>query len=598
MSFWCVVSCSTSAAGTSLAFDRIAKRGDIATGLPEGVNFSRLWAPTLIGDDGVQFLATLRGPGVVDTNDSAWVIADASSVRLIGREGEAMPGMGPAAVLTNAAHNQTDLHFLDTGSATLFAKDGGAWIVDNGVTTLLAYEGHQVPGQPNGVKFAASVGDAEMTDGAVVLSAKLSGPGIPDPTQRYLLTGGLSGLNATVRTGGIAPGTPAPAIFSGYSNPRVNGSAKVVFRGSAAPTAGGAAVTGIWTAQAGVSTPVAIEGSAAPGLSGVTFADFYPSMMSFTPPTQAINSLGEVAFEAYLQGGGIDSSNSLSIWSAKQGSLKLAARIGDRAPGTSPTTLFSNFNFGQSGSRFSFNDRGEIAFRGILWGPDVTGANDRGIWAGPAGGMELVAREGDLIPDAVGDVRFGSFDSPLLNKDGILLFTSSLKGADVATDNDAALWARIDGKLTLVVREDDVIDIDPTAGQELFRVRSFVAGGITISSGLTLSDDGVIGFTVNDNNSTNSVLTARIVRTSGDFDDDGDTDIADLARWKTGFGSTTGAIPLSGDADGDHDVDGADFLIWQREFQPFPPAAAVPEPSAFVTSWLTILSLTSLRRRK
>lgn len=585
-------------AGTSLVFDRIAKRGDVATGLPEGVNFSRLWAPTLIGDDGVQFSATLRGPGVVDTNDSAWVIADASGVRLIGREGETMPGLDPGVALTNAAHNQTDLHFLDTGSATLFAKDGGAWVVDDGAMTLLAYEGRQVPGQPVGIKFASGPSEAEMTDGVVSLSVKLAGPGIPaEPAPKYILTGGLSGLTVAVRTGDVAPGTPAPSLFSGYSYPRVNGSAKVVFRGSAVPTAGGATITGMWTASAGVSTPVAIEGTAAPGLSGVMFDDFYPSMFSFAPPTQAINSLGEVAFEAYLQGAGVDSSNNLSIWSAKQGGLTLAARTGDWAPGTSATTLFSQFNVGQSGTRFSFNDRGEIAFRGGLHGPDVTAANDRGIWAGPAGGLELIAREGDLIPGAAGDVRFGSFDSPLLNKDGVLLFTSSLKGADVATENDAALWARIDGKLTLVVREDDVIDVDPAAGQELFRVRSFVAGGLTISSGLTLSDDGVIGFTVNDNNSTNSVLIARIVPTTGDFDADGDVDGADLARWRIGFGTATGANASSGDADGDHDVDGSDFLIWQQEFHPFQPAAAVPEPSALVAAVLGCVCLRAVNRR-
>ncbi|MBA4107673.1 MAG: hypothetical protein C0485_18215 [Pirellula sp.] len=596
--FSTVAGSSTCAAGTSLVFDRIAKRGDVAAGLPEGVNFSRLWAPTLIGDEGVQFSATLRGPGVVDTNDSAWVIADASGVRLIGREGETMPGLDPGVVLTNAAHNQTNLHFLDTGSAMLFAKDGAAWVVDDAATTLLAYKGRQVPGQPEGVKFdLVVVSDAEMTDGMVSLSAQLTGPGVADPTQRYVLTGGLSGLTVAIRTGAVAPGTPTPALFSGYSYPRVNGSAKVVFRGSAVPTTGGATITGMWTASAGVATPVAIEGTAAPGLSGVTFDRFYPSTISLTPPTQAINSKGEVAFEAYLKGASVNSSNNLSIWSTAQGGLSLAARTGDWAPGTSLTTLFTEFNVGQSGTRFSFNDRGEIAFRGGLSGPDVTAANDRGIWAGPAGGLELIAREGDLIPVAAGDVRFGSFDSPLLNKDGVLLFTSSLKGADVATENDAALWARIDGKLTLVVREDDVIDIDPTAGQELFRVRSFVAGGITISSGLTLSDDGIIGFTVNDNNTTNSVLTARIVPTTGDFDADGDVDGADLARWRTSFGAATGANASNGDADGDHDVDGSDFLIWQQEFQPFQPTSAVPEPSTLVAAVLSGLCLGAVNRR-
>jgi hypothetical protein len=50
----------------------------------------------------------------------------------------------------------------------------------------------------------------------------------------------------------------------------------------------------------------------------------------------------------------------------------------------------------------------------------------------------------------------------------------------------------------------------------------------------------------------------------GDFDADGDVDVADLSRWQIGFGQTTSATLAHGDSDGDRDVDGDDFLIWQR----------------------------------
>jgi hypothetical protein len=66
----------------------------------------------------------------------------------------------------------------------------------------------------------------------------------------------------------------------------------------------------------------------------------------------------------------------------------------------------------------------------------------------------------------------------------------------------------------------------------------------------------------------------------GDFDLDGDADGADLARWRTGYG--TGSAVIQGNADGDSDVDGNDFLIWQRNVGVTPPpiAATVPEPNA------------------
>jgi N-acetylglucosamine-6-sulfatase len=51
----------------------------------------------------------------------------------------------------------------------------------------------------------------------------------------------------------------------------------------------------------------------------------------------------------------------------------------------------------------------------------------------------------------------------------------------------------------------------------------------------------------------------------GDFNGDRTVDGADLAHWKSGYGTATGATTLQGDADDDGDVDGGDFLAWQRQ---------------------------------
>jgi len=51
---------------------------------------------------------------------------------------------------------------------------------------------------------------------------------------------------------------------------------------------------------------------------------------------------------------------------------------------------------------------------------------------------------------------------------------------------------------------------------------------------------------------------------AADFDSDGDVDGADLAKWRTGFGSIGAPTRAQGNTDGDGDVDGADFLFWQR----------------------------------
>lgn len=93
--------------------------------------------------------------------------------------------------------------------------------------------------------------------------------------------------------------------------------------------------------------------------------------------------------------------------------------------------------------------------------------------------------------------------------------------------------------------------------------------------------------------------------TPGDFNADAKVDDADLAVWKTGFGTTTGATAATGDADGDGDVDGADFLSWQRNFGwsalnvgGGAPAASVPEPTAAALAGIAAMGLVLGRRQR
>ncbi len=77
--------------------------------------------------------------------------------------------------------------------------------------------------------------------------------------------------------------------------------------------------------------------------------------------------------------------------------------------------------------------------------------------------------------------------------------------------------------------------------------------------------------------------TVPFMFAAGDFNEDSFVDSADLVRWQTGYGMTSGATHGDGDADEDGDVDGIDFLVWQREYMPTSSpsssTAAVPEPT-------------------
>ena len=82
-----------------------------------------------------------------------------------------------------------------------------------------------------------------------------------------------------------------------------------------------------------------------------------------------------------------------------------------------------------------------------------------------------------------------------------------------------------------------------------------------------------------------------------DFNDDDRVGQLDLDLWEQGYGISGGATAADGDADRDGDVDGNDLLIWQRQHGRLvvsgiveigTPLQAVPEPSAFVLSTVTL----------
>ena len=87
---------------------------------------------------------------------------------------------------------------------------------------------------------------------------------------------------------------------------------------------------------------------------------------------------------------------------------------------------------------------------------------------------------------------------------------------------------------------------------------------------------------------------------SGNFTETGGVDGADLANWRGGFGTATGATHMQGDANGDGDADGGDFLTWQSQFGAASAAAAgqgVPEPTALSLAIVVGVGLAVWSRR-
>ncbi|MBL9161855.1 MAG: PEP-CTERM sorting domain-containing protein [Planctomycetaceae bacterium] len=125
--------------------------------------------------------------------------------------------------------------------------------------------------------------------------------------------------------------------------------------------------------------------------------------------------------------------------------------------------------------------------------------------------------------------------------------------------------------------------------------------GSLASAGLTVGTDFLrIGISTNTSGGgiyqiDNFRLLSVAPTLAADFNDDTKVDAADLAIWKSGFGSNA-----TGDADGDGDSDGADYLVWQREFGSGVTAnaavGAVPEPSSLALAAGLIMAAAYRRR--
>jgi hypothetical protein len=118
--------------------------------------------------------------------------------------------------------------------------------------------------------------------------------------------------------------------------------------------------TALWSDASGSLALIAREGDLAPGTSGGRFHEI--------DGTLALNSGGQVAFGARLQGHSHAWPGPFGIWAQdKSGTLRLVALVGETVEvGPGDFRSFSNVNFdccagGEEQNQY-FNERGQVAF--------------------------------------------------------------------------------------------------------------------------------------------------------------------------------------------------------------------------------------------
>lgn len=195
--------------------------------------------------------------------------------------------------------------------------------------------------------------------------------------------------------------------------------------------------------------PVAVTGELAPGTGGLNFewvaVSDYNLSLSGGFINSYLNDSGTVAF--------IGSTDPLNpdireaVWVGTPGNLTLAGRAGDPVPGGA-TQIFREFTATQ------LNEAGDLAVHAYTLDGELYGS---GIWAGPAGSLNLLAMTGDPAPGTAGRT-FGSFSIGIFDDLGAASFSSETF-LTFPPDNpfayETGIWTGTPGLLEPVVMTGD-----------------------------------------------------------------------------------------------------------------------------------------------
>lgn len=457
-------------------------------------------SPVMDQNGTMLFRARMVGGGSTTLDDRAYFMGRGKAdLQMVVRAGGPAPGL-PGLLLGSATSSAglSGSPRISPFGETLFFQS----VVNPAATTadtaffwgpasnlqLLVREGDQIPFLATGLlwgSFSASLQSTAINaQGQVLFLASIVGGSTTD--DGLLITGLPGNLSIVSREGDVMPGGAVVIPVSGATQlsfvTQLNEAGQVLHEmrfslvaPSTATTADDRALA-IWTG--GVNTLIAREGQQAPGLpAGVLFAT---PTFGWTPSAAgaSFTKSGNTAITVALDGGGttvgVDDS---AIYYGGIGGLNLVVRRAD-ATGLPNGELFGVTN----NSSLTCNDAGQVAFINSLTGPQVTTTNESSIWAGSAGNLVLLAREGDAVPSSVlaptpngpwvyGQLNGGT-NNPLLNGRGDVMFQASV--SDTVTTKNVYLAAIAGLGLRLVLDNTDTFTT--LAGPSTWTVVSSGAG--------------------------------------------------------------------------------------------------------------------------
>ncbi len=340
----------------------------------------------------------------------------------------------------------------------------GIWSEGTGSLILAARGGDVAPGTTQTIQYLSD--PAIDAAGRTVFRSRLSlVPGTPYEgagVHRF----GTMGLESLAVVGQEAADFASGHIFSWFSHPQVNDAGHIAFRGGLGTTIPHG-VEAYW-----VGDPLEPQLALRTGAEelGETRKYSVNSLRSTsdTADAAAFNGSGELVFEAWLSREGLPLTIlEHSIWRHDEDGAALLVRQEDNAPGTGKT-------FARFGTP-ALNDAGQIVFTAEMTNPnDYWRPEAGGVWMIDGDILKNILPAAMPAPGMPGVTLHSAGGSPVINGQGEVTFAAYLQGDGVTHENDESLWRLKGDSLELIARQGDLI---PGSDSRYLGLGSFAING-------------------------------------------------------------------------------------------------------------------------
>ncbi len=448
-----------SAAGAEVSFQSVAIINQSAPGLSNNVHFSGFNDVSLADDGRIAFTANISGPGVSSTNNLGLWAGWAGDLNLQVQTGDPVPGTN-GETFTYLDSPNIDNH----GTVGFLAKASKESPADK---RRRLYEARVEERLRQRKLFRAEIGslafltpryysfNGHVID-AVAGVAELSGPGIGPTNNIAIVAGPPTNAAIVARIGFPAPGVTGnfTEISDAAGAVALMPSGKVAFMGSTT------ADSGVWMGDGDDVVGVALYGRPAPVSllgAGNTFGFQRGENLE-------VNGRGELAFSTFLNGPGLNDTNSEFVVAGTPSNLRVIVQSGQPAPGIAGAFFQPFYQLGSAFSHVLLGADGAVVFVGCY---STTGTNF-GLWLAPTNGATplLLMRDGQQAPGTPAGVVFNDatavYAPPIrqafMNSRNQVVFRARLGGPGIGNFSFGIWLAESDGTVNLIARSGDMID--------------------------------------------------------------------------------------------------------------------------------------------